>query len=167
MNRICFLLIVTVCCWISSCKTHFSPSNATKSIREEFNKMAWLEGIWAVSNDTIKKYESWKRTSDTLLEGFIWEIKARDSVPGNRIQIMTDEDGIQYKIELAAKNEGISVTFKLIANRNGEHVFENQAHEFPQRILDALRPDGSLYLRTEGIQDGQPRYIETLMTKIR
>ena len=39
-------------------------------------------------------------------------------------------------------------------------VFENKAHDFPQRVAYRLMPDGSLNAWIEGTRDGKTRHID-------
>ncbi len=44
-------------------------------------------------------------------------------------------------------------------------VFENGEHDFPQRILYWLDPEGRLHARVEGRLAGQPRGQEWVFTR--
>jgi hypothetical protein len=46
--------------------------------------------------------------------------------------------------------------FVAVENRKGRVVFENKAHDFPNRILYWLGEDGRLHARVEGMLQGQP-----------
>lgn len=48
-------------------------------------------------------------------------------------------------------------SFKLVKAENKEIVFENLQHDFPQRIIYRLQPDGSLFARIEGTSRGKAR----------
>ena len=44
-------------------------------------------------------------------------------------------------------------------------TFENPAHDFPQRIIYRLQPDGSLFARIEGKLQGQIKGIDYPMAR--
>ena len=94
-------------------------------------------------------------------------MKDKDSIPIQIEEISASNDDIFLSLEIFGKNDGMPDEYKLIANKNGEHVFENNGKDFPQRIIYMLKPDGSLYMRVEGNSEGQARYQEKFLTKIR
>jgi hypothetical protein len=51
-------------------------------------------------------------------------------------------------------------SFKLVKLTEREVVFENQAHDFSQRILYTLKDDGTLLAAIEGTNDGRTRRVE-------
>ena len=46
------------------------------------------------------------------------------------------------------------VSFKLVKSSDSEAVFENPAHDFPQRIIYRLESKDSLFARIEGKEKG-------------
>ena len=52
-------------------------------------------------------------------------------------------------------------------SRRGKAVFENPAHDFPQRILYWLDGAGALHARIEGPQDGKAVGEEWVWTRAR
>jgi hypothetical protein len=44
-------------------------------------------------------------------------------------------------------------------------VFENPAHDFPQRVIYHLKDDGTMVASIEGLQDGQLRTEEWVWRK--
>ncbi len=57
-------------------------------------------------------------------------------------------------------------SFKLIRHSEREAVFENPTHDFPQRIIYRLQPDGSMTARIEGKTNGTERGIDFLMKRV-
>ena len=56
-------------------------------------------------------------------------------------------------------------SFKLIRGSNREAVFENPEHDFPQRIIYRLQPDGSLLARIEGKNKNSELAIDYPMSR--
>ena len=48
------------------------------------------------------------------------------------------------------------VEFKLVACRRGEARFENPEHDYPRSILYRRNPEGTIYVRLEGMEEGRP-----------
>ena len=51
-------------------------------------------------------------------------------------------------------------SFPAIEIADGVLVFENRAHDFPQRVIYRRGADGRLDARIEGTIDGQPRAVD-------
>lgn len=81
------------------------------------------------------------------------------------VQIREEADGaIYYVAKLSGQPEA---SFKLIKLQNREATFENPAHDFPQRIIYRLEPDGSLFARVEGTSKGKARGFDYPMKRAR
>lgn len=73
-------------------------------------------------------------------------------------QIREDKDGSIYYV---AKPSGqAEASFKLMKLENKEAVFENPQHDFPQRVIYRLQPDGSLFARVEATTNGKTRGLD-------
>ena len=54
----------------------------------------------------------------------------------------------------------------MIQSSATEVIFENPEHDFPQRVIYRLQPDGLLVGRIEGISKGKPRAIDFPMKRV-
>ena len=134
----------------------------------EFRKMRWMEGLWKESGDSVAAFHLWRFLTDSSMQEISWIKGKNDSSLTGKMTIEKDEEeGILLEYEKTGQNEGSPLGFRMTVNRNGEHVFESQSHTFPQRIIFLLKPDGSLYYRTEGILSGENHFNEVTMNKIR
>lgn len=71
---------------------------------------------------------------------------------------LRERDG---EIHYVARPSGqLETVFRLVSSRGNEAVFENLDHDFPQRILYRLNPDGSLLAAIEGEVRGNLKRIE-------
>ena len=57
-------------------------------------------------------------------------------------------------------------TFLLLRADSGEAVFENTAHDFPQRVVYARDGASKLKARIEGTRNGKPLVIPFPMTRV-
>lgn len=107
-------------------------------------------GKWKMeSNNAV--YEEWKIENETELTGKSYSIK-------NGIQ---DIDEVLYIKKFAdswayvAVPEGQNITlFKLVKYSFNKFVFENEEHDFPQRIIYEFNGNGKLTASVEGKVDG-------------
>ena len=160
-------MIVFLLVFLTNCHPASAPIVLKLPVKPEFQKMAWLAGIWSDPDDSIRTYYLWRRENDSLLSGSSWQIKGKDSLALEIDEISVSNDDILLTQEIFGKNDGTPNEYKLITNKNGIHVFESSGSDFPQRIIFRLNPDGSLYTRLEGTTDGQARYQEKVLSKIR
>lgn len=71
------------------------------------------------------------------------------------------------QVTLVARPSGQpEASFKMIQSSANEVIFENPQHDFPQRVIYRLQPDGSLVGRIEGISKGKPRAIDFPMKRV-
>jgi Domain of unknown function (DUF6265) len=79
------------------------------------------------------------------------------------LQIRVQEGRLVYLAKPSGQPEA---TFTAITASAREVIFENPAHDFPQRILYRLQPDGNLAARIEGTEKGQTRGIDFPMVRV-
>lgn len=107
-------------------------------------------GKWKMeSNNAV--YEEWKIENETELTGKSYSIK-------NGIQ---DIDEVLFIKKFAdswayvAVPEGQNITlFKLVKYSFNKFVFENEEHDFPQKIIYEFHDNGKLTASVEGKVDG-------------
>lgn len=126
-------------------------------------RLAWLEGRWAGEKDGVRTEEHWTSPSGGALVGMHKEVKGGRMTSFEFLRIeSTKEGGLVY----LASPAGAPVTaFGMIALSERRVVFENRAHDFPQRILYWLDDAGALHARIEGTQGGQDLHEEWTWTK--
>jgi len=115
---------------------------------------AWLAGHWRMqSGDTVVE-EAWMAPAGDVMPGM-----ARTLRPGRKAfieytRIEARADGVYF----VAQPGGVPPTdFKQVESDARSMVFENKAHDFPQRVRYALRADGALEASISGLQDGATR----------
>ncbi len=79
------------------------------------------------------------------------------------LMLRQQSDGIFY----VAKPSGqADASFKLVAREPRAATFENLQHDFPQRIIYRLSPDGALAARIEGMRAGSLQGIDYSMHRV-
>jgi hypothetical protein len=61
---------------------------------------------------------------------------------------------------VAKPSRRAETAFKFVNLTERDAVFENPAHDFPQRIIYAIEADGTLPAAIDGTKDGQMRRVE-------
>jgi hypothetical protein len=98
----------------------------------------WLLGEWRTSATRIVVRESWRRVSDATFEGESITTSVADGEVVNyetlRLVVMSDD---VFYLAKVAEND-LPVPFRLTRCSNGVAVFENPAHDAPQRLIYRL-----------------------------
>jgi hypothetical protein len=116
---------------------------------------AFAAGCWqAVAGDTTME-EQWSRPAGGVMLGTARVVSAGKTVFTEFVEVREKPEGLVMTVALGIGKPSTSFT-RIVAGPN-EVVFENKAHDFPQRVR--YRDDGkdALFARVEGTEKGQPK----------
>ena len=136
-----------------------ASSNASAGVAE----LDWMTGCWAQDGRDTGSIEQWSSPAGGIMLGFSRTISDGKTVAFEYLRIVDEDDNV---IVLIASPSGQETTrFEMI--EIGEHkvIFENTAHDFPQRIIYRLNDDGNLLGRIEGTIGGAERAADFPMTR--
>ncbi len=111
----------------------------------------WLEGHWLSCGGGRQVSETWVKGRSGVLIG------TNVSDDGFEFLRIADAEGVLSYI--ASPGGGPATAFALVAGDGERAVFENRAHDFPQRIAYA-RDGDSLVAAIEGDMEGKTRRME-------
>lgn len=141
-------IIVGSICILNSCSSN--ESNDIKSLK-------WMLGKWQSVTEEGTLYEEWKKLNDSTYVGHAFAISAEGDTTFSENAEITEMNGlITYSVTV---NDDESTDFTLV-DSEGEAVFENVNHDFPQRIIYKKLSKDSLYARIEGTVDGEEQFEE-------
>ena len=115
-------------------------------------QLAWLSGSWEGTAGKASLEEHWTDAKGGTLFGVSRTIVGGKTVAFEFLRIEARADGIFY---VAQPGGRAPTDFKLTKLEGQSAVFENLAHDFPQRIIYRKNADGTLDARVEGERDGQ------------
>ena len=121
--------------------------------------LAWMSGCWEMSaaEKGLRINEQWMSPSGGMMMGAGRTVKGGKAVDFEFLRIVEEADGIYYVAKPKANKE--ETRFKLVKLEAGEVIFENPAHDFPQRII--YRREGErLNARIEGSKEGKTRGLD-------
>src|SRR5258706_4807753 len=107
--------------------------------------------------------EQWSKPAGDTMLGLSRTLKAGKTVFSEFMRIEKTPDGFVYRARILPGQPG--TLFKMIRSTDTEVVFENPAHDFPQRIL-YRKVDGGLFARIEGVDKGKPRGVDFPMSSV-
>lgn len=130
------------------------------------DSLGWMAGCWELNVPQRQMIiaEHWMKPAGGTLIGMSRTVRGGKTSGFEYIRIVTDDSGIHYVAKPSSNKEETS--FKLVKSSDSEAVFENLAHDFPQRIIYRKpRPDG-LFARIEGTQNGKLNGMDIPMKRV-
>ena len=120
----------------------------------KLSDLGWMSGCWEFNDEKLGMLisEMWMKPSGNAMMGVGRTIKSGKLVDFEFLRIVEDANGIAYISRPSENKEDTS--FKMIRSSTGEVVFENAAHDFPQRII-YWKDGADLRARIEGPQGGK------------
>lgn len=136
--------IATVLLWLTASAAHASPA-------DEVAKLSWMAGAWIQEADGVVTRETWLPPLDGAMAGL--GQTSRPGRPGQveHMTITVEAAGPTFTAILPGEPP---TAFVLRPGPDGEAVFENKAHDFPQRVI-YRRCGDDLCARIEGVVKGQ------------
>ncbi len=140
------------------------PSVTSAQEPASVEDLAWLAGCWASVGGEAGSGEQWTVPAGRTLLGVSRTVQNSKTVAYEFLQIRETDAG---EIEYIAKPSGqTEATFLMVSLSEGEAVFENPGHDFPQRIIYRLKADGNLEARIEGEVKGKVRTVGFPMKRV-
>ena len=125
-------------------------------------RLSWLAGCWESERGDRRMEEQWMAPRGGTMLGMSRTV-AGDAVREFEFLRISEKEG---RLVLTARPSGQpEASFTSIEVTSSRVVFENPAHDFPQRIIYRLDADGSLAARIEGTQNGQARGVDFPMRR--
>jgi hypothetical protein len=109
-------------------------------------------GKWKMISDKIEYYEEWRLINVSELIGIGFSIEEGDTVLSEELCVKKFADKWAY-VALPV-NQTITL-FALTEYSDNKFIFENEEHDYPQKIIYEFTADGKLNAATEGIIDGE------------
>jgi hypothetical protein len=118
--------------------------------KADVSRLAWLSGSWVSEEGERWTEESWTAPRGAMMLGTGSSGRGQAVRDWEHMRIAPDEAGV---LSFWGSPKGAAaVAFRLVSLVEGEAVFENPRHDFPQRI--AYRRDGEALVATISLQDG-------------
>lgn len=125
----------------------------------------WLLGKWENQTPRGKMVEEWIKMNDSTYNGKSYMITATDSVPLESVVLKKEGIDFYYIPTVKGQNNEQPVKFRLTSGAAGSMVFENPAHDFPQKITYTMESEKSLVAEISGVVNRQNRARKFPMKK--
>jgi hypothetical protein len=143
-----------------SCK-----NNSAESKYSKLKKMDWLVGTWENKMPEGLLKETWAKENDSTYSGNAYFINPKDTVHFESIKLVQTGEDIHYIATATGQNNDEPVEFKLTSEIESTFIFENPAHDYPQKITYKKINDKSLVATISGNQQGKPSSESYPMTR--
>lgn len=121
----------------------------------EIEDFAFAAGCWqAVAGDTTME-EQWSRPAGGVMLGTARVVSGGRTVFTEFVEVREKPEGLVMTVALGIGKPPTS--FTRIDSSKDEVVFENKAHDFPQRVRYRNEGKDALFARVEGTQKGQAK----------
>jgi hypothetical protein len=140
-----------------------APSLAQAQTGDPITALAWLSGCWARSNGPRLVEESWQLPRAGMMLGVGRTVNGNTLVEYEQTRIYQKGDTLVY----AASPSGQTPTeFRARPPYTNEVIFENLAHDFPQRVRYKRIGKDSLHARVEGKRNGVERGVDFMYARV-
>lgn len=154
-------LLVTsvVVAFSAGCGAASKPTaRPTEPDESPLSGLAWLVGSWVRTSDESLSEEHWMPPRGGVMLGMSHEVVRGRMVFFEYLRIEAQPDGVYYLA--SPKGRQPPTAFRMIESEPRRVVFENPAHDFPQRIAYWLDGGGVLHARIEGLENGRAKSSE-------
>lgn len=154
------LLLVIICLPVAYVNVCAQPVN------HDFKKLHLLVGTWKMETSKGALYEIWQKVNDSTLRGHSYKLNGKDTVVLEQVDLIKRGGKIQYIPVVKDQNNGEAVIFTLSKTENDIYMFENSAHDFPQKVVYTLPANKMLHAWIEGNIGGKLKQINYRYTKL-
>ncbi len=137
------------------------------SFASPMDKAAWLLGTWEDRSTNGFFTESWVKQNDSLFVGKGSMVMGKDTVFKELLAIKQRGADLFYIPTVADQNGGKPIEFKLTSSTKEQLVFENPAHDFPQKISYTQRGKNALVAEVSGVEKGVARSEKFEMKRVK
>jgi len=125
-------------------------------------QLTWLSGCWQRARPDGRSEEHWMAPLGGTMLGMSRSVRGGKTTEYEFLQIRDVDGALSYVARPSGQAEA---TFRAKAVSAREAVFEDLAHDFPQRVIYRRNDDGSVTARIEGTMNGQARGVDFPYTR--
>lgn len=134
---------------------------------DPIDRADWLLGTWSGGRPGRELLETWVKQDDSTFLGRGSMIKGKDTVLQESVSLQQREGRLYYVPTVTNQNSGKAVRFTLTAISDRQLVFENPAHDFPQKITYTQITPDSLLAEISGTVQGEVKKRQFPMKRVK
>lgn len=128
------------------------------------DELSWLVGQWKGDFGQGSFTETWNMLDENNLNGTGCYVENADTVFKEQLSLISLSGSCAY---ISISDGNAPTLFALVENQHNSWIFENNEHDFPNRIIYLLKTDSSLLVTIEGKTFGIPHTEEYHLLKIK
>jgi hypothetical protein len=167
LRTITIILAVSLVAIGCNNSNHSKVSETVTPAYSELEKAVWLIGMWQNNSSEGRATEQWRRENDSTFAGISYFMVANDTVNFEQIKLMQSNDSLFYIPVVKEQNNGLPVKFTMTFVDGNKLVFENPAHDFPQRISYTKISNDSLVAEISGTMNGEVNAQQFPMSRVK
>ena len=141
------------------------PAVASDAAKPDpFPRVAWLAGCWQAEGGEPGSVEHWLAPAGGTMLGMSRTVRGGETVAHEFLQIRRNAGGTL--VFIANPSGQAEATFALRVGDGDAAVFENAAHDFPQRVIYRRVGEDRLAARIEGKENVKDKGIDFPMRRI-
>lgn len=152
LKGLCVLTLLLAACGE---KNAVSGENEPET-RDQVNRFSRFLGRWEAISEEGELSEIWSKENDSCLTGASYFSIGGDTVFSEQVRLERSGNKWQYIVSIPEQNDGKPVAFTATKLTDGLYVFENPAHDYPQKITYTFRND-SLIASISGMINGKQK----------
>jgi len=118
------------------------PLVASSQVCTNLDTLDWMLGEWQLDSEKILTTETWTKLSPNTYDGIAQTLsKNEDKITFVETLIIIEMSDEVFYLAKVSHNE-FPIPFKLTKCSDSTAVFENAAHDFPQKIVYQVSEDG-------------------------
>lgn len=139
------------------------PSRLVSQPRLDITRLGWMAGCWEQRSGASVTHESWMAPAGGAMVGMSRTVTGGAFRAWEALRIVTDSGRLAY---IAQPNGRAPTAFPATVTSDTLAVFENPAHDFPQRIAYRRLSADSLVARVSAERDGRSRGMDIAMQRV-
>ncbi len=144
------LPVVLLIMVLQSCEVNINDKKTSP-----LQNLDWILGSWEDTSSAMYINESWEKQNDSTFTGKGYGIENGDTIFQENLKLAARRGDIFYIATVNEHLAGKPTAFKLKADSSEAFVFENPAHDFPQRIIYRQTGENTMEASIEGEVNGK------------
>ena len=126
-------------------------------------QLSWLAGCWESRDARDHTEEQWMAPEGRTLIGMSRTVRNGKTIAWENLRIEERDGRLIFTARPSTQPEA---SFSLKSLDADAAVFENEDHDYPQRVIYRRGPDATLLGRIEGIDKGKERAVDFPMRRV-
>lgn len=155
-----------------SCQQKLKEETATEDLKATLkiyafmDKASWLVGKWGNISKEGNLTETWIKENDSVYKGETYfVVGGKDTVFSEKVDLIQDNGKLSYIVSVPGQNNEKPVRFDMTSMNDSLIIFENPAHDYPNKIVYNKIGKDSVVAEIFGIQKGKPASEKFAMKK--